>query len=89
VTADLDPACFWRSTLREIAAVLKGAGARLTQEQDARAWLAWHIEALARVKKLPRLEEMQSKRRRSVRRMTPDEMIAIAHLWTAATAGRA
>lgn len=79
---------FWRLTLREIGIILKGAGARLTRDQDARAWLAWHIEALARTKKLPTLKDMQSGKPIRRRRMTPDEMISMAHLWTAATAGQ-
>lgn len=64
---------------------MKGAAARLTAEQDGRAWLAWHIEALARTKKLPSLKDMQSGRPRAKRKMTPEEMISMAHLWTAAT----
>lgn len=71
--------------MREIAVILKGAGARLTREHDANAWLAWHIEALARSKKLPKLAEMQSGKPQKRRRMTPEEMISMAHLWTAAT----
>lgn len=71
--------------MREIAVILKGAGARLSREHDANAWLAWHIEALARTKKLPKLEEMQSGKPQKRRRMTSAEMISMAHLWTAAT----
>uniref|UniRef100_UPI000EB4EE06 hypothetical protein n=2 Tax=Chachezhania antarctica TaxID=2340860 RepID=UPI000EB4EE06 len=53
VSAGLDPAHFWSLTLREFNAHMKGARARLRQEQDGRAWLAWHAEALARQKTLP------------------------------------
>lgn len=71
--------------MREIAVILKGAGLRLTREHDANAWLAWHIEALARTRKLPKLGEMQSGKPQKRRRMTPEEMIAVAHQWTNAT----
>ena len=71
--------------MREISVILKGAGARLSREHDAKAWLAWHIEALARVKKLPKLTDMQSGKPAKRRKMTPEEMISMAHLWTAAT----
>lgn len=81
----MDPALFWRLTYREIAAIMKGAAKRLMREHDDRAWLAWHIEALARTKKLPKLKDMQSDRTKARRRMTPEEMISMAHLWTAAT----
>jgi len=77
---------FWRLTLREISVILKGANANLRRRHDEAAWLAWHIEALARAKKLPKLENMQSKAPQRSRRMSPGEMIAMAHLWTAATA---
>lgn len=80
---------FWRLTLREISIILDGAAEGMIQEQNGRAWLAWHIEALARSKKMPTLASMQSERPRKRRKMTPEEMISMAHLWTAATAGRA
>lgn len=61
----------------------------MTREQDANAWLAWHVEALARVKKLPKLKDMQAGKPMKRRRMTAEEMISMAYLWTAATVGRA
>lgn len=64
---------------------MAGASAKLAREHDANAWVAWHIEALARSKKLPKLADMQSGRPTKRRRMTPEEMISMAHLWTAAT----
>jgi len=79
---------FWRLTLREISVILKGARARMTREHDANVWLAWHIEALARTKKLPKLNDMQAGKPLKRRRMTAEEMVSMAHLWTAATAGR-
>jgi len=85
VAAEQPPELFWRLTLREIAVILKGASANLRRRHDEAAWLAWHIEALARAKKLPKLETMQSKAPRKSRRMTPEEMISMAHLWAAAT----
>lgn len=38
--------------------------ARLTREQDDRAWLAWHIAALFKAKKLPKLHELKSGKKR-------------------------
>lgn len=72
--------------MREIAVILKGFAARLDREHNANAWLAWHVAALTRTtKKFPALKDMQTKRPRKARRKSPDEMIAIAHLWTMAT----
>lgn len=76
---------FWRLTLREMHVILKGCGERLDREHNANAWLAWHVAALQRAKKFPPLKEMQIRKHRRVRQKTPDEMIAIAHLWTMAT----
>lgn len=88
MAAGQDPALFWRITLREVSIVLKGAEAALRRRHDDAAWLAWHIEALSRTKKLPKLKEMLSAQPRKRRRMTPEEMVSMAHLWTAATAQR-
>ena len=88
MAAEQPPALFWRLTLREISVILKGASANLRRRHDEAAWLAWHIEALARAKKLPKLETLlsqQSKQPRKRRQMTPEEMISMAHLWAAAT----
>lgn len=73
--------------MREIAVILKGFAARLDREHNANAWLAWHVAALTRTtKKFPALKDMQTKRKPvKKRRMTPDEMISIAHMWSAAT----
>ncbi|RVT80221.1 hypothetical protein EM858_04290 [Agrobacterium sp. CNPSo 2736] len=51
---------FWRLTLREIGAIMDGATAALRHRHNENAWLAWHIEGLARVDKLPRLKSLQS-----------------------------
>lgn len=75
---------FWRLTLREIAVILDGVTAGRRSEQNDLAWLAWHIEALSRAKKLPKLKDMMHDAPvSSARRQTVDEQIAIAHRWTA------
>ncbi|MQP38651.1 hypothetical protein CQ059_04855 [Brucella pseudogrignonensis] len=76
---------FWRLTLREIAVVLDGVASRLRRERNENAWLAWHIEALARSKKLPKLADMmETSPKKQKRRQTVAEQISIAHRWTAA-----
>lgn len=80
----MDPGLFWRLTVREIGVILDGAADRLRDERNNRAWLAWHIEALARAKKLPKLKEfLLDAPKRERRRQTIEEQIAIAHRWTA------
>ena len=45
---------------------MRSAEMRAEREHNARAWLAWHVEALRRMKRMPRLANMlvKSKRRR-------------------------
>lgn len=59
-----EPGRFWKLTPAEIAREIAATLKRLTREQDDRAWLAWHIAALGRFKKMPKLHEMQSGKRR-------------------------
>ena len=88
VNAGQCPSRFWHLTLREIGVVLTGAALRLRREDEGRAWLAWHIEALARQKKLPKLNElMPGSARKMRRRQSLEEQIAIAHQWTLALGG--
>jgi len=49
---------FWEMTPRETAALIEAAGWVREQEQRGRAWLAWHIGALARVKRFPSLTRL-------------------------------
>jgi hypothetical protein len=89
VEAGLDPSLFWRLTLREIGVILAGAASRMKREHNDRAWAVWHIEALARQKKLPKLKTlMHGAERKQRRRQTVEEQISIAHAWTAALTRR-
>ena len=60
----LDPSRFWHLTPREASTIMKGASKRLIREQNQTAWLAWHIAALERAKKLPKLETLLIKPKR-------------------------
>ncbi|NOV15873.1 hypothetical protein E5S70_07200 [Ensifer adhaerens] len=89
VEAGQDPSHFWRLTLREIGVILDGAVDRMKSQHDERAWLAWHIEALARTKKLPKLKDLTHGASKGPRRrQTVEEQIAIAEAWTAALTRR-
>lgn len=80
------PSHFWGLTLREISAIVDGAAERERRAQNDRAWLAWHIAALPKLKRLPKLEKLMV-RRRAVprrRRQSMEEQIEIAQRWHAA-----
>ena len=49
---------FWSLTPRETYMVLEAATWRLEREHRRDAWLAWHIAALSRAKRLPPLQRL-------------------------------
>lgn len=62
---------------REVNAAL----VRHRNEHNARAWLAWHVAALYRAKKMPPLKKLMAQEKR--RRQTWQEQLQIAQLWQA------
>lgn len=79
---------FWRMTLREVEIVLNGVGLRLKQEHNERAWLAWHIEGLHRMKRLPKLRELMGDEVKPGKRMTPEQLEAVTRAWLESTRKR-
>lgn len=53
----------------------------LSREQNERAWLAWHIAALGRVEKMPKLAEMMTIKRSARRVPTWQEQAAAMTAW--------
>lgn len=74
--------------MREISVILEGATNRLKREHNDRAWLAWHIEALARQKKLPKLKELLHSEKPSGRKMTPEQLESVTRSWLASARKR-
>jgi hypothetical protein len=89
VESGLDPSHFWRLTLREIGVILDGAANRLKREHNDRAWTAWHIEALSRQKKMPKLTDLTFAPEKTKRTMTPQEIEAITRSWLGSRKRRA
>lgn len=65
-------------------AIIGGAQDRLLREHNERAWLAWHVAALSRAKKMPKLKTMMSKAA-SRRTQTWQEQMAVMDAWVAHT----
>ncbi|WPY93155.1 hypothetical protein T8T21_08440 [Limimaricola variabilis] len=63
---------------------MRGARARLTREQEGRAWQAWHAAALARVKTLPDLRRFVTGRARAAQRQSPVMLQAMCDALAAA-----
>lgn len=72
-----DPAGFWCQTLRTYLAHTRGAIKRLEREQSDRAWLAWHVEGLARTKTLPDAEKFILGRAVRKPAQSPDVLLAM------------
>ena len=49
---------FWAATPREIYATIQAAAWRLEQEHKRDVWLAWHVAALSRARRLPPLARL-------------------------------
>ncbi len=60
---------------------MRGKATIIRREQEQIAWLAWHVEALARSKKLPPLAEMMGKRKAKPRKpQDPETLMNIVKL---------
>lgn len=66
-----------------MAARIDGAHRRLSNEQDGRAWHAWHVAALTRVEKMPALETMFTKQKAQVEQSGEEQTIMLDHLFLA------
>jgi hypothetical protein len=54
----------------------------IERDQQGRAWLAWHVAALPRLKKFPTLESLMGVKR-TAKRQTVSEMESIFTAWAA------
>lgn len=70
-----DPESFWDQTIRTVCAALHGKHRAAIRDQNARAWMVWHIAALQRAKKLPKLKTMMVKEKPRVQSWQEQQMI--------------
>jgi hypothetical protein len=64
---------------------LDGAAKRIKREHDMTAWLAWHVEALHRTKRLPKLRDMMmGGEPKQIPPQTPEQIESILRGWMAA-----
>jgi hypothetical protein len=71
-------------TPQEIALCINAAAQRQKLDRNRDAWLAWHIEALHRMKKLPKLKAMLTDSGQK-QAQSWEEQYAIAQQWIART----
>lgn len=67
--------------------ILEAHTERAERAHNERAWLAWHIALLGRVKKVPPLSKLLHRKGAKRTQQTPAQMLAIARMWTAAMGG--
>lgn len=65
--------------------VMAGRREAIIRRHNEMAWLAYHVAALSRTKKLPRLEKLMHQT--SKREQTPEEMLALVRVMNAAFGG--
>ncbi len=66
-------------------AIVGGANDRLVREHNELAWLAWHIAAMVRSKKLPKIKTLMAKTAGKQRQDWREQM-AIMDQWVVHTA---
>lgn len=75
----LEPGEFWRLTPAELNELIEGYRWRDKREQDRLAWLAWHVAALQRTKKMPSLKAFLGQAKPAQSR--EDKEAAFRRLW--------
>lgn len=75
---------FWRKTPRQIQLHFDGRALALKREHNERAWLAYHVAVLSRIKQIPPLHTLQDRTGVKRRVQTPEEMLAIARMFVSA-----
>lgn len=65
---------FWSLTPKETRMEFKARKKKIKREQDQAAWLAWHIAALSRAKRVPSFSKMVPPPK--AKRLTPEEQAA-------------
>jgi hypothetical protein len=70
-----DPARFWDLTMREVDREFRATAKIRERETNERLWLAWHIVALDRTEKLPKLETLMIKSGAPKPKLAGDQML--------------
>jgi hypothetical protein len=77
----LKPAMFWRLTPHELSAMLEGYAEEKAERRQELLYLAWHIEAFARQKRLPSLTKIlkdSGMKQKTNSRLSTEQLMKIA-----------
>ena len=83
----MEPEAFWRQTPRTFVAIMKGRAAAAEQRHNEAMSTAWHVEAFARSKRLPKLKAILIARDTSTgpQRQPPDALLGAMRAWASVT----
>lgn len=73
-------------TPRQLERAIRARVTQADREHNKLAWLAWHVAALSRAKKLPKLEALFVKTRRQTVQ-SPEQMLTMIRALNAAFGG--
>jgi hypothetical protein len=59
----------------QLSVAVEGYNEHIEQEHKNRGWLAWHIAALTRTKKMPSLKRMMSDEKQKSKNMNDDDKL--------------
>jgi hypothetical protein len=83
----LRPEEFWLLTYAELVSMAEGRIRNQKRRMNEMIFLAWHIEALARQKRLPALGNLLKEEKSNGRQQSDEEMMGMARLLNAAFGG--
>nr|WP_276318556.1 phage tail assembly chaperone [Gudongella oleilytica] len=83
----LKPEEFWQLTYAELLTLADGRIKSQKRKMNEMLFLAWHIEALARQKKLPALSSLLKDDKTTGKQQSDEEMMNMAKLLNAAFGG--
>lgn len=83
----MKPEAFWQLTYVELLTMIEGRARNKRSRLNELIFLAWHVEALARQKRLPALGSLLIEEKTTKKRQTDEEMMNMARLLNAAFGG--
>ena len=77
---------FWDQTAHTLSLTFEAYNIGKMNEHNERAWLAWHVAALQRTKKIPSLQKLTMKPR--IRQSKLEEQLQGLKNWVQASGGK-
>lgn len=78
---------FWDQTPRTLSLAFEAGNENLRMAHNDRAWLAWHVAGLQRIKRMPSLSNLQVARK-PTQQTRLDEQLEGLKNWVQATGGQ-